>query len=629
MGKIGIIANSRGIYETALQIARNYVDLVTIVTANDYKECVQCARELEESGAQVLLARGGYCSKIREADIPLPVVEIPTMADEIVKIILDAYKTCGNVAAIGSAVFIDFIKNYNFVIPVEIRCFLVKEWADFAVYAAAAKKMGYTAIIGGYDACRFGEVEGLRVFLNRAREQEMVMALNEALKFIRQLEQKNLQAQMLRTMLNSVHEGIIVVDPNGVITQINDVAVRYFSTSHPLKSGDLLSDKVLRQKVRGVLAGGEVVEDEFFSNDFYRFIYNMRPIQEDSSVTQVLIVLQESEYVHNAERKLRRNTPLNGMVATRHFYDILGESPAILEAIRKARQFSQFNSNVLIIGESGTGKEIFAQSIHNQSPRRNEAFVPVNCATIPPNLLESELFGYTEGAFTGARRGGKIGLFELAHNGTIFLDEISEMPLPLQARLLRVLEEHQIIRVGDSRLISVNIRVIAATNKDLRAMVEKGAFRKDLYYRLNVLALGLPPLRDRKSDIPVLVQSLMAQLAVNYHREPLTIEQDGMELLKLHEWPGNIRELKNIAERLVVMTGSSTIKKETIFSAFNGEIVPAQKPEKVSSNLLQGTEYELITKVMQETGGNKSTTARILGISRPTLLKKLKEMGIQ
>ena len=226
------------------------------------------------------------------------------------------------------------------------------------------------------------------------------------------------------------------------------------------------------------------------------------------------------------------------------------------ETIQTAKRYALVSSTVLITGESGTGKEIFAQSIHNFSMRHNEAFVAINCATIAPNLLESELFGYVEGAFTGARHGGKIGLFELAHNGTIFLDEIGETSLDIQARLLRVLEERQIMRVGDDQIIPINIRIIAATNKDLRKMVEAGKFRSDFYYRLNVLPLKLRPLRDRKEDLYELIESFKKKYADEHSRNLFQFTPAGMDVMMNYSWPGNARELKNViaAEGFVILT---------------------------------------------------------------------------
>ena len=294
--------------------------------------------------------------------------------------------------------------------------------------------------------------------------------------------------------------------------------------------------------------------------------------------------------------------------------------------MQTAKRYAVANSSVLISGETGTGKEMFAQSIHNYSRRRGEAFVAVNCATIPANLLESELFGYVEGAFTGAKRGGKMGLFELAHKGTIFLDEIGETSLDMQARLLRVLEEHEIMRVGDDKVIPVDIRVIAASNRDLKKMVDEGSFRSDFYYRLDVLSLKLPPLRDCIENIETLIHNFTARYASENGRRPLEYAPEAMKLLVDYEWPGNVRELKNVVERLVVTCGDDCIDAGRVMDALH---ITAPLPVKTAPSgegTLDEAEMRLIKRTLAECGGNKTQTAKRLGISRPTLHRKLRIM---
>jgi len=232
-----------------------------------------------------------------------------------------------------------------------------------------------------------------------------------------------------------------------------------------------------------------------------------------------------------------------GHKAKYHFQDIVGENPNVVQLKTVAARMAKSESSVLITGESGTGKELFAQAIHNASRRKEYQFVAINCAALPESILESELFGYEEGAFTGARKGGKRGLFELAHDGTLFLDEICEMALPLQSRLLRVIQEREVIRLGSDRVIGINMRLIAASNRDLGQMVNEGLFRKDLFYRLNVLPLRMIPLRNRIDDLAVLIKSIQRDLQVGF-----TFSNEAMVVLKKHLWPGNIRELKNMVE---------------------------------------------------------------------------------
>jgi transcriptional regulator with PAS, ATPase and Fis domain len=289
--------------------------------------------------------------------------------------------------------------------------------------------------------------------------------------------------------------------------------------------------------------------------------------------------------------------------------------------VQKAKQYAGYDSNLLIYGETGTGKEVFAQSIHNQSKRKKGPFVSVNTASIAPSLLESELFGYVEGAFTGARKGGKLGLFELAHGGTIFLDEIGELSPDIQSRLLRVLQEKEIMRIGDDKIIPVDVRVICATNRDLSELVQKGGFRADLYYRINVLSLRLPPLRERGEDILELFKYFVQDLAAHEGKK-ITIEPDAMNLLMAYHWPGNIRELHNIAE-LLVCCESDNIKAAEIADIFKEKQTRVNAGNYITipeSDSLKVMETEIIKHFLSRY--NPEEVCRRLRISRVTLWRK-------
>lgn len=348
------------------------------------------------------------------------------------------------------------------------------------------------------------------------------------------------------------------------------------------------------------------------------------------------------------EERQRRISQAKGLIAHYSFRDLVG--PALRETILTADRFSKVDATVLIWGESGTGKELFAQSIHTDSPRCHGPFVALNCASLPENLLESELFGYEEGAFTGAKKGGKTGLFELANGGTIFFDEIGKMSLNLQAGLLRVLQTKEVRRVGGGRLISVDVRVIAASNQNLQAEVEKGNFRDDLFYRLNVLNLYLLPLRSRRADIPFLIDSIIGRLEKKLGFRP-EISPQFRKLLLAYNWPGNVRELENILERYAVLVGEGeqTLYYELIISfpelqplekealddlpTVGTEVLfeePANIQEKefiksisVRPGTLAEMEGQLISVLLEHYKGNKTMVAATLGISRTTLWKRL------
>jgi transcriptional regulator with PAS, ATPase and Fis domain len=323
---------------------------------------------------------------------------------------------------------------------------------------------------------------------------------------------------------------------------------------------------------------------------------------------------------------LRENQLLRRVLKREYrFRDLLSKSPAMQGVFELARTAARSNSTILILGESGTGKELFARAIHAESLRSEGPFVAVSCAALTETLLESELFGHEKGAFTGAvaRRKGK---FEAAHGGTLFLDEIGDISAKLQLDLLRVLEDRRFFRVGGSDPISVDVRIIAATNRDLRRAVEEGKFREDLFYRLNVIAVHLPPLRERREDIPLLVEHFLDQLGAEMHRAVDSVSSDAMRLLMAHDWPGNVRELRNVLERgIVVATGNTVQAADLGLTRTNGVREPGQEPLVT----LDEIERRHIAGVLRQTEGNISHAARVLGIDRATLYNKMRRYQLR
>ncbi len=318
--------------------------------------------------------------------------------------------------------------------------------------------------------------------------------------------------------------------------------------------------------------------------------------------------------------------------------DIISKSSVIRHFKKRAESFAAIDLPVLISGESGVGKELFAHSVHQLSDRANKPFISINCSAIPETLLESELFGYESGAFTGASKDGKKGKFEMAHGGTIFLDEIGDLPLKMQAKLLRVLQESQIEKIGNPETIDIDVRVIAATNHNLLESIKNHEFRSDLYYRLNVLNLNVPPLRDRKEDIPLLIEhfrSLFFQKTGIYKN----ISEDVFQILENYHWPGNVRELKNIVFRLMVIAEGDTVTRDIVPDEIISEIMTGiaegidvegiEKPDVTLNHILKNIEAKVIQDTLVICGQNKSRAADMLGIQRMTLYRKLKELGLE
>ena len=350
----------------------------------------------------------------------------------------------------------------------------------------------------------------------------------------------------LKAIMECIDYGIVIYDQGGTIINFNENFVQLLGLPPDLYGKKLsqlrwdnelgpllLSGSEFRNRLCTLREQGRsltVSKEKINKGDHRRDLY--------------ILLIKDITELTNLETSLRRQIAKRGHVAKYTFPDIMGSSPSLVQCVKKARRIAQIDKPTLIIGESGTGKELFAQSIHNASSRARFPFVAMNCAAIPPTLLESELFGYDEGAFTGAKRGGKEGLFQMAQKGTLFLDEIGELSLPTQAKLLRVLEEKEIMKVGSGELIGVDVRIIAATNRDLNALVDAGEFRLDLYYRLNTLIINVPPLRDRRSDIPLLIRAFLQQERL----DPVEFDPTVWRFLMDYNWKGNIRELRNCVE---------------------------------------------------------------------------------
>ena len=354
--------------------------------------------------------------------------------------------------------------------------------------------------------------------------------------------------------------------------------------------------------------------------------YISKPFRPD----EVLLTLRKAEERENLRQE---NIRLRQEVHRDYsFGNIVGKSPKMMQLFEAIKKISEYKASVLIMGESGTGKEMVARCIHYNSPRSNEPFVVVNCGAIPETLLESELFGHEKGAFTDAKK-EKRGSFELAHQGTLFLDEVGEMSLPAQVKLLRALQEGEVKRLGSERLLAVDVRIIAATIRDLSRAVAEGKFREDLFYRLNVLPLHLPPLRERKEDIPLLVDHFIHKYNELHRLGIEGVAEDALARLLEYSWPGNVRELENTIERAMILAQGKKIRADYLPSEILGDRPPWKRDLwgeefsiKKASRVL---EEELIRKALKRTKGNRSQAAKVLEISHPSLLSKIKEYGIE
>ncbi|TQR07788.1 sigma-54 interaction domain-containing protein [Psychrobacillus soli] len=450
-------------------------------------------------------------------------------------------------------------------------------------------------------------------------------AVRQALSLISITRDMLREKYQVEAVVNSAHDGIIAVDRSGHITLTNENAKHFLGLEGEV-IGRKITDYIPHSDMVRVLQTGKKEIGDIAKIFDRQMVINRFPIIISDKVVGAVSNFKEITEIQKLEMKVRKKLHHSGLEAKYRLMDIIGNSVEVSDVKQQAKLFAETNATVLITGESGTGKELFAQGIHLESNRAVCPFVAVNCAAFPESLLESELFGYEEGSFTGAQKGGKQGVFELAHGGTLFLDEIGEMPLRIQTILLRVLQEKSIRRIGGNRTIPLDVRIIAATNRNLDEEVEQKRFRSDLYYRINVLTLELPPLRRRIQDIPLLVQSMIAQFNEEREKKIETLEEDVYPFLMSYHWPGNIRELRNIIERMVLLNNGPklSISQSPFLQKLQRKNYQDLKENQLS--LKQG-EKELIQYALNKYS-NKTMAAKSLGIDRSTLWRKIKEYNL-
>ncbi|UTR08916.1 sigma 54-interacting transcriptional regulator [Evansella sp. LMS18] len=444
---------------------------------------------------------------------------------------------------------------------------------------------------------------------------------------------KNLK-QTLDTAIEHAYDGILMVNEEKKVTMVSPPLLDLFS----LEKEEVLHrpiEQVLPQlNLCSVFQSGEAELSDFLEVNGIKYIVNKIPVEQDGEIIGALgkVMFRQLNQVSELFNKLEKaekkaayyKTQLQQTETARFTWDeIISSDPYVEKLKRSARKAAKGRSTILIRGESGTGKELFAHAIHGSSVRKDGKFVTVNCAAIPEHLLESEFFGYEDGAFTGARQKGKIGKFDLANGGTLFLDEIGDMSLALQAKLLRVLQEREFYRVGGTQRIHVDVRIIAATNRSLEEMVEKGEFREDLYYRLNVISLQITPLRERKADIYLLTDTFIKQLNRMLGTSITGIDKNAEAVMMNYDWPGNVRELKNVLERAMTFAETGKIILEDLPEyMINIKLPAAEEPE---LKMAESAEKSVIQRALDNAGGNKTKASQLLGISRSGLYEKLKK----
>ena len=505
------------------------------------------------------------------------------------------------------------------------------EYADrFHVPSAIALKVAcscinffFALLLGGITVVKTAERLGIPCAFIKIGSESLLQAAREATQIQEALEMETANRGFWSTMLDYSYEGIVTVDKDHRITAFSPLAQKLTNIDKTTALGQTVEkifpqlqlDKVVDKRIEDL--------HRIISVGKANIICNKIPIIVSNRSHGAVATFQDVGKIQEMEAKIRQQIFARGHTAKFHFKDILGKSSAIRESIETAKDFAATHSSILILGETGTGKEVFAQSIHNASQRSKGPFVALNCAALPAQILESELFGYVGGAFTGANREGKPGLFEVAHGGTIFLDEIAEMDYLNQGRLLRFIQEKTVVRLGSNKVIPVDVRIIAATNKDLEILMHEKKFRDDLYFRLNVLNLTLLALRDRKEDIQLYAQNFLDEFVAESSKQ-FKLTPDAVQYLESYSWPGNIREVKNIMERITASSKSDVIDAHVLAT-----LLQREKKHEPSRPYKETRLVQEILQALDNAHGNYAVAAKLLGINRTTLWRRMQRLNIE
>ena len=520
-------------------------------------DACQVARDLSNRGAEILISRKGTRRMLEEEGHTT--VEIGLSLSDYIPVMEKASKIQGTVAFFSYGPIAEDIRSMSYLLGIDARYYSFRYMAQCREVVRKAMEDGAVLGIGGADSAVAADELGLEHLTVENSEQSLLSAIQAAEQLLQLKREEAKKAEELKIKLERydlvfgfTHDAIIAVNAEGNVDVVNREAEKILKADGQSCIGQPIRKVLPHSGIPKMLSSGQKELNQLMTINGTMVSTNRVPIIVDGKIRGAVATFQGIKAIQTSEKKIRIKLSEKGLTAKYHFSDIIGNSPQMLDLIRMAKKFARANATILIHGETGVGRELFAQSIHNESLRADGPFVAVNCGSLPKNILEAELFGYAEGAFTGASKGGKIGLFEMAHGGTIFLDEIGEMPLETQVQLLRVLQEKEIRRLGSDRVTPIDIRVITATNRDLPTEIAEKRFREDLYYRLNVLNLEIPPLRERVGDAE-LIGLHIYQSFMPCSEAELTQLRGVFGQLRGYAWPGNAREVHNLMERIYVL----------------------------------------------------------------------------
>lgn len=584
---------------------------------------------IEKMDADIIVARGITARAISKSKPDSHIITIPIGTGDLFAA-LSLAKNKSESCHIGIIINEKLCKSEELLsvigCPVTVRT--VQDQKEVHDAVMSLKTLGCNVFVGGLTMTNICKENSLEYVHIKTGYDAIVSAIRDSIDAAKSLERVKTRGNLLEVLLNNANYALFAINSYGVVIAANNQATTLFGAAS--LEGKHIDSFYPKSNWSRTITTGDVTE-ELRTIEGKQFLATQQILKVAMEASGVLYTYQNIEDIEKNEHKVRTQLRQKGLVARYFFNDIITQSSSMFQILEKAKRWSSTNGAVLLIGETGTGKELFAQSIHNNSRRKHEPFVAVNCAALPEHLLESELFGYTGGAFTGANREGKMGLFELAHKGTLFLDEIGEMPLVLQAKLLRVLQEKEVRKIGADNVIPIDVRVISAANCNIMEKVKKGTFRLDLFYRISLLSLQIPSLRERKEDIGILFRHFVELYCKRHHENTPTIRDSAIKVLQKFDWPGNIRELRNAAERLVILNRDEEIGVFEIDQLdigltdllFNEALFFNQSKNRHVFSFLSDDE---LYKEFLSSGLSREEFAQQAGISRTTLWRKFSKL---
>ncbi len=622
----------RHLRQLALPVVADYQDRADIdfIDATFTDALARAHERLGRGPVDAFVSAGSNAGVLRQG-LQAPVATIELTGFDLMQALLQARRLADRVGVVTWGQPIPELDAVKGLLKVELRQHVYRTPEDARGHFEALRRDGFRVIVGSSLVVEMAEAHGLTGVLAYSLAS-VRRGIEDGLELARVARLEASRYAPLNGVLANLQEAVLAVDTQHRITALNPPMARLLERPASALLGQALDEVAPALSLRDTLRLGQAEQGALLRFAQRDWMADRHPVRQADSLIGATLALHDAHDIEAADTRLRQQQRRGQPTVQHHFGSLVGQSPAFARAVQAARRYAHNDLTVLITGESGTGKELFAQAIHSASARAARPFVAVNCAALPESLLESELFGYEEGSFTGARRGGRRGLIEAAHTGTLFLDEIGDMPLALQSRMLRVLQEREVTRLGGGSALPVDLRVMAATHQPLAERVAQRQFREDLYYRLNALRLPLPPLRERPQDMAPLARLLLGR---SLARLGSRVDVDAalalwLPVLQAYPWPGNVRELQNLCERLAVRLADPDRTAPADQALLQDECPELFGPPSApAAPLLNGRpDATQLADILRQTGQNRQAAARRLGVSRSTLWRWLREHGL-